>query len=201
MLKLIKLALVVLVIASPVYANSLWSKESPTLYNSARKFYVGDVITVLIRGQSTAIQEAGTNTTKQSNINADFYDYWDQYSLDSDANESTRKMQNYRIGGGDSYRGRGTTTRKSKVNAVMSVIVTEILENGNMVIVGEHSVNVNDETEIIRLSGIIRPEDISANNDIPSHKVAHAQISVKGEGVVGAKQTPGILTRLFNWVF
>ena len=110
-------------------------------------------------------------------------------------------MQNYRIGGGDTYRGRGTTTRKSKVNAVMSAIVTEILENGNLVIVGEHSVNVNDETEVIRLSGIIRPQDVSAKNDIPSHKIAHAQISVKGEGVVGAKQTPGIMTRLFNWVF
>jgi flagellar L-ring protein FlgH len=201
MLKLSKVIVIAMLLSHVAYADSLWSKDTPTLYNNARKFGVGDVITVIIQGQSVAVQEAGTNTSKQSGINADFYDMWDQYSINTDDNDSLRKMQNYRIGGGDSYRGTGATSRKSKVNAVMSAMVTEILENGNLVIVGEHSVNVNDETEIIRLSGIIRPEDISAKNDVPSHKIAHAQISVKGDGVVGAKQTPGIMSRMFNWVF
>jgi len=158
-------------------------------------------VTIHISNRSSAVHEAGTNTSKRSSVNADFYDLWDKYTIGSEADEATRKNQNYRIGGGDDYRGVGSTSRKSRVEAKISAVISEILNNGNLVIVGEHSVNINDETEILRISGVIRQSDITPENTVDSHQIANAKISVKGDGVVGSKQTPGILTKMFNWVF
>ena len=69
-------------------------------------------------------------------------------------------MQNYRIGGNDNYSGVGQTTRKNKVEAIVSCVVTRILPNGHLVIGGERMVDVNNDSEIIQISGIVRPLDI-----------------------------------------
>ena len=162
---------------------------------------MGDLITVKISAESTAVQEAGTTTRKSSDIGANFFDTFDQYSLDTGNNSSLRKMQDYRIGGNDNYSGVGQTTRKSKVEATVSCIITTILPNGNLVISGERTVDVNNDSEIIQISGIVRPADIDIKNSVESFQIAQFNISLKGKGVVNSKQTPGFLSNFFNWVF
>ena len=80
-------------------------------------------------------------------------------------------MQDYRIGGNDNYSGVGQTTRK-EVEATVSCIITTILPNGNLVISGERTVDVNNDSEIIQISGIIRPADIDIKNTVESYQVA-----------------------------
>jgi len=183
-------------------ADSLWTKsESNSIFDNKRIFKVGDIVTVKISAESTAVQEAGTTTRKSSDIGANFFDTFDQYSLDSTNNDSLRKMQNYRIGGNDNYSGVGQTTRKSKVEAIVSCVVTRVLPNGHLAINGERMVDVNNDSEIIQISGIIRPMDIDMKNTIDSHQIAQFNISLKGKGVVNSKQTPGFLSNFFNWMF
>ena len=184
------------------FSDSLWSKsQTDSMFNNEKIYSVGDLITVKISAESTAVQEAGTTTLKSSDIGANFFDTFDQYSLDTGNNSSLRKMQDYRIGGNDSYSGVGQTTRKSKVEATVSCIVTTILPNGNLVISGERTVDVNNDSEIIQISGIVRPADIDVKNSVESFQVAQFNISLKGKGVVNSKQTPGFLSNFFNWVF
>jgi len=191
-----------MVMTAPVSSDSLWSQsKSGSMFDNERRFKVGDLVTVKISAESTAVQEAGTTTRKRSDIGADFFDTFDQYSLNTDQNNSLRKMQNYRIGGNDSYSGVGQTTRKSKVEAIVSCIVTKVLPNGHLVISGERLVDVNNDSEIIQISGIVRPADINSKNSIESHQIAQFNISLKGKGVVNSKQTPGFLSNFFNWVF
>lgn len=186
----------------PISADSLWSQsKNGSMFDNERLFKVGDLITVKISAESTAVQEAGTTTRKRSDIGANFFDTFDQYSLDANQNNSLRKMQNYRIGGDDNYSGVGQTTRKSKVEAIVSCIVTKVLSNGHLVISGERLVDVNNDSEIIQISGIVRPSDIDMKNSIESHQIAQFNISLKGKGVVNSKQTPGFLSNFFNWVF
>ena len=83
-------------------------------------------------------------------------------------------MQDYRIGGNDSYFGVGQTTRKSKVEATVSCIVTTILPNGNLVISGERTVDVNSDSEIIQISGIVRPADIDVKNSVESFQLLNS---------------------------
>ena len=134
-------------------------------------------------------------------MGANFFDTFDQYSLDSNGNTSLRKMQDYRIGGNDNYSGVGQTTRKSKVEATVSCIITTILPNGNLVISGERTVDVNNDSEIIQISGIVRPADIDIKNTVESYQVAQFNISLKGKGVVSSKQTPGFLSNFLIGCF
>lgn len=184
-----------------LFPDSLWKKSSDSLFSARRSNRVGDVITIYISESSSAAQEAGTNASKQSSIGANFTDSWDQVAQVLGSDESMRKTKSMKIGGQDQFSGTGKTTRKSKVDAVMTAIITEVFENGTMYIVGDRNVKVNDETETIHISGIIRPEDITPENTIFSSQIARAEVSVKGSGVVGSKQTPGLLTKVLNWLF
>ena len=62
-------------------------------------------------------------------------------------------------------------------------------------------VDVNNDSEIIQISGIVRPSDINSSNMVGSHKIAQFNISLRGKGVVNSKQTPGFFSNVFNWLF
>ena len=137
---------------------------------------------------------------KNSELSADMLSNFDQVA-NLLGNERVRRTQDLQISGNDRYSGSGQTSRKSQVNAVVTAEVTEILDNGNLFILGYHKVNVNNETQTIRVSGIVRPQDIAGNNTILSSQIAKAEVSIKGSGVVATKQNPGIMTKLFGWFF
>ncbi len=182
-------------------ADSLWNKKNASLFSTTKPLHIGDILTIIISESSTAVQEAGTKTSKASNINSNLFSNWQQVAQVLGQSEMMRKNQDIKLGGGDSYSGTGQTSRKHKVEAIITAIVKEIYDNGTVLIAGEHNVKVNDEVETICISGIIRIEDVTSDNTIFSYQMAKADISVKGQGVVASKQTPGILTQLFNWLF
>ena len=66
-----------------------------------------------------------------------------------------------------------------------------------MVVNGERMVDVNNDSEMIQISGIVRPADINSENTVQSHDIAQFVISLKGKGVVNSKQTPGFLSNFF----
>ena len=191
---LIKLSLIFSV---SLYADSLW-QDVPIYNNPSKQVQVGDIVTIYISESTSAVQEATTRTQKNSSIATDFLSNWDQVASLL-GNESIRKRHEFEISGDDQYRGTGQTSRRSRVQAVLTATITEVLDSGNIFIVGEHKVKVNDEVETVRISGIIRPEDIRPDNSVLSYQVAKAEVSVHGKGVVGSKQTPGILTKMLNW--
>ncbi|MBT4551661.1 flagellar basal body L-ring protein FlgH [bacterium] len=184
-----------------VFSDTLWGSDIESLYSARKANKVGDLITIYISVTSTAVQEAGTTTSKESKISADLFNAWDQVAVQVGADESLRKTQKYTVGGNDQYSGVGQTSRKSQVKAIITATVIEVLSNKNLYLMGEHKVKVNNEIETIRISGIVRPEDITPQNSVYSHQIAKAEISVNGVGVVGSKQNPGVLTKLFNWFF
>ena len=195
-----KLAVIALVVTG-VSADSLYSVAQRNMYTGGRHISVGDVITIFISESTSAVQEAGTQTSGRSTIEAEFDDIWDQIAINTSGDEQLRKQQRYGIRGSNRYDGLGQTTRKSSVKAVLSGIVTQILENGNLYVVGEHKVKVNEETETIQISGVVRPQYITEKNTVFSYQIANLEISLKGSGVVADKQTPGFVSRFFGWLF
>jgi flagellar L-ring protein FlgH len=182
-------------------ADSLWDAQKISFYGAPKKeVQIGDSITIYISESTSAAQQATTKTSKESEIGANFLSGWNQVSnlLGNDIN---RKTYDFSLKGDDQYSGTGQTSRTSRVTAVVTAIVTEILENGNIYIVGEHKVKVNNEVETIHISGIVRPADIGPNNSVFSYQIAKAEVSVNGAGTIGSKQSPGVLTKMFNWLF
>lgn len=178
----------VLVCGQLVYGTSLWSSES-SLFDDHRARKVGDLVTLIIAEKSQAQQNAGTTTGQDSSFTfGPGLGFLDIVPL-------------LELGGGDSFRSGATTTRGGQLTARMTTEVVEVLPNGNLVIRGSQRIRINDEEQVIIVEGTIRPRDISRDNTILSTFVADAKISFEGTGSLGSKQSPGLLTRLFNWLF
>ena len=184
-----------------VQADTLWSDKTTSMFNAVRSLKVGDIVTVHISVKAAAEQIAGTNTSRQSGIGAQVYNLYDQYSVEDGNNRGQRRLNDLRLRGRNDFRGGGQTSRKSQVKATISAVVTGILDNGNLIINGEQVVSVNNETEVIRIKGVVRPQDIAEDNSVYSHQIAGMDVSVKGQGIVGEKQKPGMVANMFNWIF
>ena len=100
-----------------------------------------------------------------------------------------------------SFDGKGSSDRKGHVKAYVSSAVVAVLPNGNLYINGKREIKVNNETQYITLSGVIRPEDISPTNEIASTFVANAKIAYSGIGAIADKQKPGWLGRILDHVW
>ena len=93
--------------------------------------------------------------------------------------------------------GQGTTSRGSTLTTTVTAEVTDVLPNGNLVVQGEKEISVNSEKQIITVRGIVRPDDLSPVNSVPSDRVARMEIRVNGKGVVDdAVKRPFFLYRI-----
>jgi len=102
------------------------------------------------------------------------------------------------------FKGTGSADQSNSLTGSISVSVVQVLENGNLIVRGEKWITLNNGEEFIRLNGIIRPQDISADNRIESIRVANARIQYSGTGSFADSQKAGWLARFFNsswWPF
>jgi flagellar L-ring protein precursor FlgH len=95
----------------------------------------------------------------------------------------------------------GETGRNSSVQASVGARVVNVLPNGDLVISGRKDVKINNETQIINLSGVVRPKDISSANRVESTYLANAEIEISGKGVIADKQKPGWMARVIDKVW
>ena len=184
-------AVIVLFSANAVFAGSLWNDNS-NWFADVRPGRVGDVITVLVNERTDAKDEATMDVTKTSNANV------------NDGANGTGILSFIRgltFTTANSATGDGSSERKHHATATLACLVTEVLPNGNLVIEGTRDIRTSEETLQLQLAGVIRPQDVNADNQISSQLVANAEISVKGRGVLTRSQKPGIITQILQTVF
>ena len=175
-------------ILSPLYGAALYS-----IYNAHRAMKVDDILTVVIVESAKAGSQSGTNTNKANEMN-----------LQSGGGSGLlRFIPNFGASGSSkvSYDGTGGTSREGNLIAKISARVVQVLDNGNLIIDGSKVVEINQEKEIIKVSGIVRQQDIESNNIIYSCNIADAQITYSGKGAATTGQRPGLLARILNWIF
>lgn len=99
--------------------------------------------------------------------------------------------------------GKGSNDRSGQVTASIAARVTEVYPNGNIHLYGKREMKVNDETQYILVSGVIRPEDIDSSNRIKSTFLADSRIEYSGRGVLADKQKAGWASRVIDnlWPF
>jgi flagellar L-ring protein precursor FlgH len=151
---------------------------------------VGDTITVIIEEETSAENKAGTSTKKSTSV-----------GVSGGTGPLLRAIVPASAGYSDKYDGSGSTTRSNSLNAKITVQVTQVQPNGNFVVSGTQSVKVNGENQKITVKGTLRPDDISPDNTALSTALSDAEIKVDGKGSIGSKQKPGIINRLFGWLF
>lgn len=162
---------------------------------------VGDLITIEISEQTTTLVRAGTETSRSSSINT---------GISSMLGLEQKLFSLYpELGGslsitaeaGNDFSGDGETSREGMLEGQLTCKVVEVRPNGNLVIFGWKEVRSNKETQYLSLSGMVRPQDIKANNTLQSHLIAEARIEYTGSGVVADKQSPGFGTRIVDHVW
>ena len=186
--------------------GSLWSEASASnLFNDIKARKIGDVITVRIVEDPEAKLDANTKTSRASSIDAaklKFLGY-----MKALADKNSRLAQDpgtddlISASFGSKFDGKGSSDRDGHVKAYISAVVEKVLYNGNLYIRGNREIRVNNETQYITLSGIVRPEDISSSNEVSSTYVADANITYSGSGPLADKQQPGWLGRILDHVW
>ncbi len=183
--------------------GSLWDDRGTigAMFINAKARHIGDIVTIRIVESSKATNKATTNTDRNSSLTAgvdSFFGAEKRFPADQPFFNPFG-----RISGsiGSDFEGSGTTQRSGDLTAYMTAQIIDMLPNGNLIIEGNREVRVNHENQLITLTGMIRPRDISANNVVQSTYIADARISYSGKGVVNDRQKPGWLTRVLDTVW
>jgi flagellar L-ring protein precursor FlgH len=170
--------------------GSIYSDGKSGLFATDRRATrVGDILTVAFteRFQATKSQNAASTKTSDSSINLP-----DLLPI-IPAGESKLGM-----GTNQSFSGTGSAAQSNSLSGRMSVSVVRILPGGNLEILGQKKLTLNNGDEYIRVHGIVRPEDISSGNVVMSDRIANADIKYIGAGDVADSGKKGWLARGFE---
>ena len=156
------------------------------LFEDDRARRVGDIITVNLVEKTNASKNAETKLGKSDSIStsATLFGNTPTWPVSSLSNSS-------------SFDGSGNSVQSNSLSGNISVTVTEVLPNGYLMIRGDKVIGLNQGSEYVRLSGIVRPSDINANNTVPSTAIANATISYGGKGALADSNAIGWLGRFF----
>ncbi len=186
------------------FNGSIWQQGMADHYLDRRARNVGDIVTVRIIEESSASQEASTETGRTSDLDAALEDTFglpDDYGmtnfLASGQSFSPTFKGNYKR----DFEGGGTTVRKDKLALTVTATIVEKLPGGNLRIEANREIKVNREKQQVTMTGIIRPVDITAFNTVLSTQIADARIRYTGKGVLGDTQGPGWFARIMDWIW
>jgi flagellar L-ring protein precursor FlgH len=191
--------------------NSLWSDTSNIIEDTKAR-QVNDLVTIEIVESLSGSGKADTDTSRDSSAD---YDMTNFLGMNNDFNiqnvkflkdlyKGTNVFQPKIVGSGKSdFKGEGDTNRAGTLNATITAKVVETLPNGNLLLEARKELTINEENQILVLTGVVRPYDIDADNTVLSDKLADARIYYVGDGVINDKQKPGWMVRVFDniWPF
>lgn len=188
MKKSLKLTLLLLLtLSQAVMADNLYNENNyRSLASDKRAHLPGDVLTVLIYENSSATSNADTNLKRKTDIGA-------QVSVNQKNNKAGLAVNN-------DFDAGGSVQRSGKLLAQMSVTVTGIEDNGDLMVRGQQLLEINSDQQRITVEGRVRPLDIADNNTVLSTRLADAKISYAGYGDLANHQRPGFWSKLFTWV-
>jgi len=186
-------------------AGSLWHDGNTSMFSDRKAKEVGDIVTVIISEKASASKEAKTSSSRNSNISASIPNFFGLENAEQLTSlHNPIDLENLvKADFANGFDGSGSTTRKEDLSAFLTTQVVGRYPNGQLKIRGGKEVMVNNEVQIIYLTGIVRPVDITAQNTVSSTKILNARISYTGKGAVSDKQQPGWMMRMIDnvWPF
>ena len=158
-----------------IYGN----RQSDAWFGRGRNFQVGDIITVLLDESTQAARTSNTDLSREAK----------NTGLPTGMSTEVGKISPFLQGidlssSGSTSKGKGVADQKATLKGSLAVTVVEVLANGNLMVRGEKKLGLAEGTEVIQVSGIIRPQDVGPNSTVQSLRLANAQIAYRGNGDV-----------------
>lgn len=165
------------------------------LFEDRRARFVGDTITVNIRENNTASAESSSNASRTASTSANV-NALNVFPFNTSPLSKTTGL-NVDAGSSNTFKGSGDVENTNTFTGTITVTVIEVLPNGNLLVSGEKQVAIGHQQEFIRLSGVVNPNMIRADNSVDSSRVADARVEFKGSGYISEAQVMGWLARFF----
>lgn len=177
--------------------GSLWVSKAGSMFEDSKARYVGDTVIVDIIENSSSSMDVNTEASRKTGMDIGV----PQVNFLGKVTNFGAHTGDTKLIGTDfsnSFEGEATSDRSGQVTASIAARVTEVLPNGNLSLFGKRAMKVNNEVQYITVSGVIRPQDISATNRVKSTNLADSRIEYYGKGALADKQKPGWGTRLID---
>ena len=171
--------------------GSIYSNSQKGLFATDRRASkVGDILTVSLSENFSASKSQSAKSAKKGELKFDFPNVMtagaDDGLFDSSSDQS--------------FDGSGSAGQNNSLKGQLSVTVTKVFDNGNMEILGQKKLTLNNGDEYIRLLGVIRPEDIDSRNTVLSSRIANAKIAYTGAGDIADSSKKGWFAKLIDAV-
>lgn len=179
--------------------NSLWATGGRAFFRDQRACRVGDILTVVV---SIDDQAQLSNQTKRSRSNSNTADATSLLGFEGKIKKilpsGVDPTSLIDTGSETSNDGKGSIGRQEQIDLRVAATITQVLPNGNLVVEGKQQVNVNYDQRELTISGVIRPQDISADNTVSYDQIAEARINYGGRGLIADVQQPRYGDQLFD---
>ncbi|MDH1264461.1 MULTISPECIES: flagellar basal body L-ring protein FlgH [unclassified Pseudomonas] len=159
-----------------------------SLLRDQRAVRVGDILTIVLDESTQSSKSAGTSFGKSSSLSVPVPTVLGSTYSDLESSASAER----------DFTGSARSSQQNTLRGAIAVTVHKVLPNGTLVVKGEKALRLNQGDEYIRLTGLVRLDDINRNNQVSSQNVANARISYAGRGVLNDSNSAGWLTRFFT---
>jgi len=172
-------------------------RASDNWFGHGRRYQVGDILTVLLNESTQAARQQSANVTREASNNVIPQGLTSRVQNLSLPGKVLGTTLNGVLNGVNlneatiESSGTGQADQRASLSGAVSVSVVEVLANGNLMVRGEKQLALTEGAEVIQVSGIIRPDDISPNNTVQSRRLANAQIAYRGTGDMANAARPG----------
>ena len=168
--------------SDPSKTGSLWAGNDAQIFTDPKAHKVGDLVTILVQEQASATRNLGTKKNKTSSRKTNLAAGLGFLNTVPAGNGLFDPAAGIDVSDSKTFDGSGSTNNSDTLTASITAVITKVYPNGNMQVVGRRQVSINHQPQALVLTGVIRPVDVTANNTIPSSKVAQASISYGSGG-------------------
>lgn len=193
--RILMIPALLLLLGGAAAAESLWSPEPVaarpvSMFADRKAGKVGDLITILVVESASASQQAATNVQKKEDTR-----------VAPGIGPILSAIPGLGFSANGSSQAQGSTSRTSTLAARLTVSVKEVRPNGDLVVEGTREVVANNDKQTLKVSGVVRQADVAPDNTVLSTYVADARIELTGKGPIAERQKPGVITRVFRFLF
>lgn len=185
--------------ASAIAEDSLWTTETKGPISDKRASRLGDLLTIVVQQNTSATKDNTTKTSKTSGVDASVSSFLFSPGASSLATKGG-KLPAMKFDGKNEFNGGGSINNSEKMTDRVTVRVVDTQPNGNLVIEGTRQTSFGGEVQDVILRGVVRAEDVSANNTVFSYNVADATIRMVSKGAVSDSQKKGWGTKVWDKV-
>jgi flagellar L-ring protein precursor FlgH len=172
-------------------ANSLWRSGARAFFKDQRAREIGDVVTVRVTMADRAELSNESTRTRRNSEDLGIDQMFGMAGKLSDLMSNESEDGDFvGLNSQSGSRGSGTVSRDEEIKLAVAAVVTQVLPNGNLVIRGRQEIRVNFEVRELVLAGVIRPQDITSDNNIAHEKIAELRMAYGGRGQITDVQQP-----------